>query len=74
VIVSTSERPSGVRYAVFKLDDGVSFVHLVAIDGERNALRELPEFEAFLAGIKDRCEVQPQTVALHELDSYRAFD
>lgn len=69
------ESPSDVRYAVFRLDDGVSFVHLVSLEGpeDTNALRALPEFETFLAGIKDRCEEAPVTVALQEVGSYRVF-
>ena len=37
------ETPSGVHYATFKLDDGVSFVHIVAYDqtNVRNPLTEL---------------------------------
>ncbi|MDB4883475.1 MAG: hypothetical protein JWL95_2241 [Gemmatimonadetes bacterium] len=69
------ESPPGVRYAVFRLDDGVSFVHLVSLEGpdDTNALRALPEFDAFLAGIRDRCEEAPVTVALQEVGSYRVF-
>jgi hypothetical protein len=67
------ERPTGVRYAVHTLDDGATFVHLVEIEGEGNALRALPEFEAFLVGLKDRCAVPPETTTLHELESYRLF-
>jgi hypothetical protein len=26
------DRPSGLRYASFKLDDGVSFVHIVSLE------------------------------------------
>jgi hypothetical protein len=69
-----SERQRGVRYAVFTLDDGVTFVHLVEIEDERNGLRELPAFQAFLAGIKDRCAVPPETTTLTKLESYRLFD
>lgn len=70
-----SQSPAGLRYATFRLDDGVSFVHLVsheAADGG-NALRELPAFQAFLTGIAERCEVQPVTTTLHEVGSYRFF-
>lgn len=67
------ERPPEVRYAVFQLDDGVSFVHLVSIEGEGNALRALPAFQAFLAEIKNRCSVPPESVALNEMESYRVF-
>jgi hypothetical protein len=66
------ERPAGVRYSVSRLDDGVSFVHLVEIeDGlPNNPLRALPEFEAFLAGINDRCAEQPVTVTLNRVGAY----
>ena len=70
-----SERPAGLRYASFRLDDGVSFLHVVSHESkdERNALRELPAFRAFLADIAERCEVQPVTTTLHEVGSYRFF-
>jgi hypothetical protein len=32
------QRPPGVHYTAFRLDDGVSFVHVVALDGEDNPL------------------------------------
>jgi hypothetical protein len=67
------ERPDSVRYAVFRLDDGVSFIHLVAIDGEGNALRELSAFQAFLDGIIDRCAVPPETIPLQVLETYRVY-
>ena len=54
-------RPAGLRYASFKLSDGVSFVHIVSVetaDGN-NPLIETPGFKLFNEGIKDRCEEQP---------------
>jgi hypothetical protein len=68
------ERPAGLRYASFKLEDGVSFVHIAAFerDGE-NPLRELPAFKEFVAGIRDRCEEPPATVELGAIGSYRFF-
>ena len=66
------ERPSGLRYASFKLDDGVSFVHIVSIEAadDSNPLRELSAFKEFLAGIRDRCEEPPTSVDLKEVGSY----
>ena len=66
-------QPAGLHYATFKLDDGVSFIHLVSriapADGS-NPLTGLASFKAFAAGIKDRCEEPPVTVELKEIGSY----
>jgi len=69
------ERPTGLRYASFKLGDGVSFVHIVsheAADGT-DPLRELPAFKAFTAEIKDRCEDPPVAAELTEVGTYGFF-
>jgi hypothetical protein len=68
--------PPGLRYATFRLDDGVSFVHIVSHEAGEvgNALTSLPAFKAFTAGIRDRCEEMPVTVQLNEVGSYRFFD
>lgn len=65
----------GVRYASFKLEDGVSFVHIFTgeAEGDREALRELPAFKAFAAGVRDRCDEQPVVTQLNEVGSYRMF-
>ena len=65
------ERPAGLRYASFKLDDGVSFVHIVSKEGSgADSLLGLPAFKAFTAGIRDRCEEAPVVVELSEIGSY----
>ena len=69
------EKPSGLRYASFKLGDGVSFVHIVSVetaDGS-NPLRELSAFKAFTADIQDRCDEPPVSVELQEVGSYNVF-
>ncbi|MDB5987794.1 MAG: hypothetical protein JWR16_2847 [Nevskia sp.] len=67
------DRPQGLRYASFKLDDGVSFVHIVSFEGAgRSALMELPAFRAFIAGVKQRCEQQPVSVDMNPVGSYAA--
>jgi hypothetical protein len=68
-------RPAGLRYATFRLGDGVSFVHVVAHDEAdgSNALTALPEFKAFAAGIKERCVEAPLRVELTEIGSYGFF-
>jgi quinol monooxygenase YgiN len=68
--------PSGLRYATFRLGDGVSFMHLVSYENEGSArvLSASPAFNAFTAGIKDRCEEPPVTEELKEIGSYGFFD
>lgn len=63
----------GLRYASFKLDDGVSFVHFASIETEdgQNPLTETKAFKAFQKGIKDRCDEPPVAVQLNEIGSYR---
>lgn len=66
-------KPSGLRYATFKLDDGVSFMHLVyreTPEGSPNQLTTLASFKAFAAGVKDRCEEPPVTIEVKEIGSY----
>jgi len=70
-----TERPEGVRYASFKLADGVSFMHIVsheAVDG-RNPLSELQAFKAFTAAVESRCDERPAVTNLTEVGSYHVF-
>lgn len=54
-----AHNPEGLRYAAFRLDDGVSFVHVAQVDGDENPLIALAAFGEFQAGIKDRCVEGP---------------
>lgn len=67
------ERPEGLRYASFKLPDGVSFVHLVSVEAADgvNPLASLAEFKAFTAQITERCEEAPVAVELKQVGGYR---
>jgi hypothetical protein len=67
------QRPAGLRYATFALEDGLGFVHLAEVAGEENPLAALPAFQAFVAGIGERCEAPPVTSVLTEVGSYRLF-
>jgi hypothetical protein len=51
--------PEGLRYATFRLDDGVSFVHVAVLEGEENPLTSSPAFAAFQAGVAERCAEGP---------------
>jgi hypothetical protein len=55
-------QPEGFAYKVFRLADGVSFVHVVIEhETERSdSLADVPAFVAFIAKIAERCAVQPE--------------
>ena len=65
--------PDGLRYASFKLEDGVSFVHIASIETENgeNPLSQSSAFKSFQENIKARCEEPPVVVDLHTIGSYR---
>jgi hypothetical protein len=67
------EKPAGLRYASFKLDDGVGFVHIASVETAENPLAALAAFKEFTAQIKDRCDEPPVTTTLNEIGSYRFF-
>ncbi len=66
-------RPAGLRYASYRLDDGVSFVHVASIetDDGTNPLVATPAFSEFLRGIGDRCEEGPLASDASVVGSYR---
>ena len=62
VFAELEERaPRGFTYTVFRLDDGVSFVHVVIEHDtdEPDSLQAVPAFQAFLADIASRCDTPP---------------
>jgi hypothetical protein len=65
------QHPEGLRYAAFRLDDGVSFVHVALLDGEENPLTASAAFGEFQSGIQDRCAEGPIPVDATIVGSYR---
>ena len=65
-------RPAGFRYGTFKLDDGVSFVHVATVEDSdgRSPLADVAAFKEFTAQIGERCEEPPVTSQLHEIGSF----
>ncbi|HXD40190.1 MAG TPA: hypothetical protein VN649_06485 [Ramlibacter sp.] len=66
------DKPAGLRYQVYKLGDGVSFLHVASSEAgkEGNPLTQLDSFKAFTAGIKERCEEPPVTVEMQPIGRY----
>ena len=67
-----SRGPEGLRYSAFRLEDGVTFVHVVSHQSAevREQFRALPAFQSFLADLKERCAVAPVTTTLREVGVY----
>jgi hypothetical protein len=66
-------RPDGLSYATFRLDDQVTFVHLVQVRTEPSPLLAVRAFGEFQAGIADRVDQGPVTDDLDEVGSYHFF-
>jgi hypothetical protein len=65
--------PKGFSYQVFRLEDGVSFIHVVTEhDVDRSdSLRDVPAFRAFVADIAERCDVPPSASGATVVGGYR---
>jgi hypothetical protein len=74
VFADLDERqPEGFTYKVFRLQDGVSFVHVVIehdVD-EPDSLQDVPAFQAFVTGVADRCDVPPVAMGATVVGGYR---
>jgi hypothetical protein len=69
-------QPPGLRYASFRLEDDVTFVHIASIettDGS-NPLAGLDAFQVFTEDIKERCDEPPVAMGMTEIGSYRLLE
>ncbi len=68
-------KPKGLRYAAFKLRDGVTYIHFSWMDAENghSALRHLNALRAFHAGLSRRCDETPVRTELSEIGSFGLF-
>jgi hypothetical protein len=69
-----AREPEGFTYKVFRLADGVSFIHVMIEhdDVEKpDSLQDVPAFQAFLADIADRCDVPPISSAATVVGGFR---
>jgi hypothetical protein len=67
-----AKSPAGVRYMALRLDDD-SFIHFVELDASdpANPLLGLEAFQAFQAGIRDRCIEPPALSEATIVGNYR---
>lgn len=65
------ERPAGFRYVTLRLDDGVSFVHILTeTQAGGDSLGEQPAFKAFVAAVGERSEEPPVAMQASVVGSY----
>jgi hypothetical protein len=60
------ERPDGIEYAVYVLEDEVTFVHIADAEG----LTNLPAFRAFAEGHAARCQEPPVVTRWRPVGSF----
>jgi hypothetical protein len=66
--------PAGVRYATFRLADGVTFIHLAMFENpDINPIAPLAAFKAFQKDLKERCVEPPVVTELSPVGSYSAI-
>ena len=74
VFAELDERqPEGFTYKVFRLEDDVSFIHVVIehdVD-DPDSLQEVPAFQAFVADVADRCDIPPVATGATIVGGYR---
>jgi hypothetical protein len=68
-----ADRPAGLRYATFRLEDGVSFVHVASVDTDdgTNPLSASPAFAEFQRQIGQRVVEGPVAAKATVVGSYR---
>jgi protein-tyrosine phosphatase len=65
--------PEGFTYKVFRLEDGVSFIHVVIEHDVEHpeSLAAVPAFQRFVAGIDERCQTPPVATGATIVGGYR---
>jgi hypothetical protein len=63
----------GFTYKVFRLEDGVSFIHVwIEHDiADPGSLQAVPAFQAFMADLAGRCDVPPAAAEATVVGGYR---
>jgi hypothetical protein len=70
------DRVEGLRYATFKLEDGVTFVHVASNETDDGAspLPRVAAFKRFQEGLRERCDELPVAQQAEEIGSFRFLD
>jgi hypothetical protein len=66
--------PDGFHYATFQLDDGLTFIHVVAQEnGRSDPLPELEAFRRFRADVHQRCDEGPVASSATAVGTFGVF-
>jgi hypothetical protein len=65
------KNPGGLRYATFRLVDGVTFVHVAVVEDDVNPLEQTTAFADFQREIGSRCVEPPNGSDATLVGSYR---
>jgi len=67
----TASDPGGIRYQTYRLDDGVTFMHIATLDDpDENPLMKVAAFKAFQKKLGDRCVEPPVVTELSPVGAY----
>jgi hypothetical protein len=69
-----ADRPEGLRYASFLLEDGVTFLHIAITEGDADPLPQSPAFQAFQKDAQQRMDGGPVRSGSQVVGSYGFFD
>ena len=65
-----AKKPEGLQYKSFRLEDGLTFVHVVTMTGQENPLLASEAFHAFSSTVADRCTEGPLALEATTLGNY----
>jgi hypothetical protein len=65
-----ADDPGGLQYITLRLEDGVTFVHIASIQGEKNPLASSTAFSSFQSEIADRCAEGPIVMDANVVGTY----
>jgi hypothetical protein len=66
--------PQGTRYTCLKMDDGLSFAHVVELPDGANPIGALEAFKRFSAGVRDRVDAPPVQRDFSVVGAYGFFE
>lgn len=64
-----ADPPDDLRWITYQLDDGVTFIDIVAGSGDPAELAQRPAFHRFRSTLDDRCQAPPTMTELKQIEA-----